>query len=84
MKIRSAIVLGVKIVDIALQVARGQKNINDMGESGRYCDRISVVLVAITISRRFDAVFEGRGVRFVGLGSSLEATTQQSTLALKW
>ena len=31
---RSAILLGVKIVDIALQVARGQKNINDMGESG--------------------------------------------------
>jgi hypothetical protein len=40
---RSAILLGVKTVDIARLVARGQ-NLNDIGESGRYCDSIAVVL----------------------------------------
>ena len=40
---RSAILLGVKIVDVALEVARDQI-INDMGESGRYCDSIGMVL----------------------------------------
>jgi hypothetical protein len=81
----SAILLGVKIVDIALQVPGGQ-NINGMGEYGRYCEGIAVVLdpealcFAITISRRDLMQFEGRGVRIEGLGS---ATTQQSLLALK-
>jgi hypothetical protein len=42
---------------MALEVARGQ-NINDIGESGRYCDSIAVVLdpevlyFAINISER--------------------------------
>ncbi len=62
-----------------------------MCESRRYCDSIAVVLdpevlcFAITLSDRdLKQVLKEEGVRIEGLGSSLEATTQQSLLALKW